>query len=46
MIQRRINDYLIKENQDVQIFEFITMMVKTKRNQELLEYFAQHDHVE
>ncbi|CAF1167616.1 unnamed protein product [Rotaria sordida] len=37
---------LIKENNEPQILEFITMMIKVKRNQELLEYLINHDHVE
>ncbi|CAF4873882.1 unnamed protein product [Rotaria sp. Silwood1] len=37
---------LIKENIEQQTLEFITMMIKVKRNQELLEYLINHDHVE
>jgi hypothetical protein len=36
----------ITENSENYTLEFITMMVKAKRNQELLEYFINHDHVE
>lgn len=37
---------LIKDNHEQQILEFITMMIKLKQNQELLEYLINHDHVE
>ncbi|CAF3763564.1 unnamed protein product [Rotaria socialis] len=38
--------HLIKDNHEQQILEFITMMIKLKQNQELLEYLINHDHVE
>ena len=37
---------LIKENNEEQILEFITMMIKAKRNQEIIEYLINHDHIE
>jgi hypothetical protein len=37
---------LIKGNNEEQTLEFITMMIKAKRNQELLEYLTNHDHTE
>jgi len=36
----------ITVNNEEHILEFITMMVKAKRNQELLEYLINHDHIE
>jgi len=36
----------ITENNETYTLEFITMMVKAKRNEELLEYLINHDHIE
>ncbi len=36
----------IRENNEEYTLEFITMMVKAKRNEELLEYLINHDHIE
>jgi hypothetical protein len=36
----------IKANSEEHILEFITMMIKAKRNEELLGYLINHDHVE
>ena len=36
----------IGERRDEQSLEWISMMVKAKRNQELLDYLVHHDHVE
>ncbi len=36
----------ITVNNEEHILEFITMMVKAKQNQELLEYLINHDHIE
>lgn len=37
---------LIKKNREQQVLEFITLMIKLKRNQELLEYLINHEHIE
>lgn len=36
----------LTENNEEYTLEFITMMVKAKRNEELLEYLINHDHIE
>jgi hypothetical protein len=36
----------IKENNEEYTLEYLTMMVKAKRNEELLEYLITHDHIE
>ena len=36
----------LKENHQEHILEFVTMMVKAKRHEEVLEYLTHHDHVE
>jgi len=36
----------ITENNEEHTLEFMTMMIKAKRNQELLEYLINHDHIE
>lgn len=36
----------LKENHQDHILEFVTMMVKAKRHEEVLEYLTHHDHVE
>jgi hypothetical protein len=41
----RTLDYITEKNEE-HTLEFITMMVKAKRNDELLEYLINHDHIE
>jgi hypothetical protein len=36
----------MKENHNEYILEFVTMMIKAKRNEEVLEYLIGHDHIE
>ena len=36
----------IKTNHEEHTLEFLTMMVKAKRNDELLDYLTTHDHIE
>ena len=36
----------LKENHAEHILEFVSMMVKAKRDQEILKYLTDHDHVE
>lgn len=41
----RTMNWLIENNEE-HTLEFITMMVKAKRNEDLLEYLINHDHIE
>jgi hypothetical protein len=36
----------VTANNEEHTLEFITMMIKAKRNQEVLEYLINHDHIE